>query len=428
MATKSAELNANPNRLNFNANGNLSNPNAGFRIVHWASRSKNLRSYFFYQNKEMKNKNYFAASAILIGSCIGAGVLGIPYVASKAGFSVAAFYILFLGGIILLSNLYLGEVALRTKKVHQLAGYAKKYLGKKAGRWMEFALVFGIYASIIAYLIGVGESLSFLFFGNLKYELLFGILFGTFVGLLLWRGMTSLKKYEKVGVAIILCILVLIFVFFAGKVNLQNLNSFDSENIFLPFGVVLFALLSFAAVPEAVYVLRNERKILRKVLITSSIVSIVFYLLFAFIVTGYLGTKTPEVATLALGPIFIILGMFTMFTSHLPLGNALLENFEIDDRIKKKRAWLLASVVPVLIYVLISFSNFFSFTKVLAIGGVVSGGLMAILILFTIKKAKQKSERKPEYSVPLNRVVISVLILIFALGAGKEILSILLNL
>ena len=370
----------------------------------------------------MKNKNYLVASSILIGSCIGAGVLGIPFVASKAGFAVAVFYVLFLGGIILLSNLYLGEVALRTKKVHQLAGYAKKYLGNKAEKLMRFALIFGVYSSIVAYLIGVGESLSFLIFGNLNYDLPLGILFGIFVGALLWKGMTSLKKYEKWGVAIILFLLVSIFSFFVGKVEVSNLNFINLENFFVPFGVVLFALLSFVATPEAVYVLRNERKTLKKTIFTASLVSVVFYLLFAFIVTGYLGASTPEVATLALGPIFIILGMFTMFTSYLPLGNALLENFEFDDRMKKKKAWFFSSIVPLLIYILINFFGVFSFTKVLSIGGVVSGGMTAVLILLMARSAKSNGEIKPEYSLPINGFLITILSLIFVLGVVSELL------
>ena len=78
----------------------------------------------------LKTKTFIAGLAILIGTAIGAGILGIPYVVAKSGFLIGLGYIILLGLIILLVNLYLGEIILRTKGKHQLGGYAKKYLGK----------------------------------------------------------------------------------------------------------------------------------------------------------------------------------------------------------------------------------------------------------------------------------------------------------
>jgi len=59
-----------------------------------------------------------------------------------------------------------------------------------------------------------------------------------------------------------------------------------------------------------------------------------FYSLFALVIVGFKGTQTPEIATLALGVVFIFLGIFTMFTSWLALGNALEESFMFDERFK----------------------------------------------------------------------------------------------
>jgi len=370
-----------------------------------------------------ETKDYLIASSILIGSCIGAGVLGIPYIASKSGFFTTLFYIFFIGLIILLSNLYLGEVALRTKENHQLSGYAEKYLGKKGKKIMDFAFIFGIYASIVAYLIGMGDSLSYLIFGNLLHAIPLGILAGFVMIFLLWKGVGALKKFEKLGVFIILFLLILILILFIPQVDFSNLGYNNFENFLLPFGVVLFALLSFSAIPQVAYVLRNRKKVLKKSIITGSVISIVFYVLFAFVVVGFMGINTPEVATLALGSIFIFLGIFTIFTSHLSVGNALEENFEFDDGVSKKSSWFLASIIPMIIYILISFFPFFSFTKVLSIGGVVSGGIIAILIMFIVKRAKEKGERKPEYSIPLNLGIIVFLFLIFIFGILKEIFS-----
>ena len=368
-----------------------------------------------------EKKKFWIATSILIGTCIGAGVLGIPYVAAQAGFFVALAYILLIGAIILVVNLYMGEISLRTKGEHQLIGYTERYLGKRGKRFMEFATVFGIYAAIVAYMLGIGESISFLIFGNSSYTTLFGILFGVGMSGLLWRGMKALKKYEKIGVSIVLGLLVLIVILFSNKIEVANLIYFNVGNIILPFGVILFALMSFHAIPEVKIVLYKKEKLMKKVLIFGTLISVIFYSLFTLVVVGFKGIATPEIATLALGTVFVFLGIFTMFTSWFALGNALEENFMFDERMRKKKAWVLTSFMPILIFLIIRFFEFFSFTHILSIGGVFSGGLVAILILLMIKKAKKKGSRKPEYSMPVNWFIIWFLILIFILGVVREI-------
>jgi len=373
-------------------------------------------------NKE--NMRFFVAVSVLVGTCIGAGVLGIPYVAAQSGFFTTLGYILILGLIILFINLYLGEVALRTKGNHQLIGYAKKYLGKKWKHIIEFATVFGIFAALVAYMLGVGESLSFLIFGNTSYELLFGVVFGIFMAFLIKGGLKSLKRFEKIGVIIVLSLLVVVFAVFIGKVNFYNLLGFSSLNVLLPFGVVLFALMSFHAIPEVKLILKKKEKLFKKTMITGTLISVIFYILFTFVVVGFSGDKTPQVSTLALGSVFIFLGIFTMFTSYLAGGNALVENFIFDERWNKNWAWFFSSVIPVGFFLLIHFVDFFSFTNILSIGGVVSGGILAIAVLFMIKKAKRKGDRKPEYSIPIRWWVIGLLSLIFIFGVVRELILI----
>lgn len=368
-----------------------------------------------------EKKKFWVATSILVGTCIGAGVLGIPYVAAQAGFFVALAYILLIGAMILIINLYLGEIALRTKGDHQLIGYARKYLGRKGKHFMEFATIFGIYAAIIAYMLGIGESISFLVFGDSSYTTLFGVLFGLGMSGLLWRGMKALKRFEKIGVSIVLGLLLVIIILFSRQINPVNLYYFNIGNILLPFGVILFALMSFHAIPEVKIVLHKNEKLMKRILITGTFVSVIFYILFALVVVGFKGLETPEIATLALGSIFVFLGMFTMVTSWLALGNALDESFRFDERVKRWKSWVLVAFVPILLFLLVRFFEFFSFTKILSIGGVVSGGLMAVLILLMIKKAKKKGNRKPEYSMPVNWFIIGFLILIFVLGVIREL-------
>ena len=101
---------------------------------------------------------------------IGAGILGIPYVVAKAGFWTGILVIITIGFATLLMNLYVGEISLRTKKSHQLTGYANKYLGKKGNFVMIILFVLGMYGAMVAYIIKGGEFL---------YEILSPALGGT---------------------------------------------------------------------------------------------------------------------------------------------------------------------------------------------------------------------------------------------------------
>jgi len=377
---------------------------------------------------ELKERGkFYVAVSILVGTTIGAGVLGIPFVASRVGFFVALAYIITLGLIILLVNLYLGEVVLRTKKDHQIAGYAKKYFGKPGRVFTEFAVIFGVYSALVAYMLGMGESLSFLFFNNTSYGIYMGILTGLVMSAFLWSGLEGLKKFERFGVSIIILLFVSIFLVFVKDVRIENLVTLDMAHIFLPFGVVLFALTSFHAIPEINLVIKKDKKLMKKILITGTIVSIVLYAFFTLVVVGSQGAQTPEVATLALGTLFIFLGILTMFTSYLALGNALDENFRIDDRMSRVRSWFFSALVPILIFVFIKTlaGDFFSFTKILSIGGVVSGGLIAIMSLLMAKRAKKHGDRKPEYSIPLNKGIIGIISLVFILAVVREIFVVL---
>lgn len=114
-----------------------------------------------------------------------------------------------------------------------------------------------------------------------------------------------------------------------------------------------------------------------------------------------------------------------MFTTHLALGNALEDHFKYDHYLKKKKAWFLSSVIPIFFYLIVSSFEFFSFTRILSIGGVVSGGMVAVLSLLMVRKAKRLGDRKPEYSVPMNWFLIFLFSLIFVAGVVREVILVL---
>ena len=369
------------------------------------------------------SKTFIATSAI-VGTIIGAGFLGIPYVVMKSGFTFGLFYLIFLAIILCITMLYLGEVVLRTNTNHQLSGYAEKYLGKKGKILMFLSLIFGIYAAILAYLIAEGKSLSFLFYGNTDHQLLLGIAFWLILSLIVYFGINALEEADTVGLILLFVLIISISVLMWNKIDTNNLSYLNFKNFFTPFGVILFAYLGFSVIPEVQRIIGKDKNLMKKSIITAHIIAFAVYTIFTLVVLGSLGFKTPEISTLALGKPFVLLGMITMFTSYLTLSIALMDNFRFDFKISKIKSWLYTILVPLSLFIILELANKAEFTKVLSVGGVLSGGLAAILILFMAKNAKKFGDRTPEYEIPYSKILTWLLVIIFVLAAIFEIINI----
>lgn len=369
-------------------------------------------------------RSFFSAVAVISGTAMGAGYLSIPYSVSKSGFFVGVFYIFLLGIITLIFKLLLGEIILRTTGEHQLAGYAEKYLGKIGKYTMFFALIFGIYSALVAYLIAEGQSLSYVFTGSFSYSILFSLAFWILMSFLSYIGLTALKKYNKLCLIFVTFLLFIICAFFIQKVDFNNFSyiSLNLNNLFLPFGVILFSFIGFSAVPEARRVLYNRGKILKKAIIFGLVFPSLFYLIFTFVTLGVFGGDIKEIATFSLGRFFSIIAVLTMFTSFFAQSIAIRDMFRFDFKMGRFYGWLLASVIPMILFILITSFNFISFVDILSIAGIISSGLTVLVISFMIRSARLNGDRKPEYTFQVNKVIWVLILLIFIFGISVAIL------
>lgn len=369
--------------------------------------------------------SFAKATAILIGTTIGAGIFGIPYVVAKAGFLIGLIHLFVLGAVVLLINLYTGEIALRTKKRHMLAGYAEKYLGKFGKTAMALTAIFGIFGALIAYLIGEGQALSAIFGNN---PLIFSLIFFVIVSTIIWFDLKAVARSELLISGIMLMVALLVAVISAPHVNIENLKPFDFSKFFLPYGVILFAFLGAAAVPEMRGQLEKmkERKKLKKAIVIGTSIPFIVYLIFALIVIGVTGIETTEVATVglgkAIGGYMVLFGnifaVLAMTTSFIALGLAMKWMLHYDYGINKKLSWALTCFIPLAIFL----AGARSFIGVIGLTGAVAGGIEGILLVMTARAAKRKGERKPEYSMSLNWFIAALLILLFTAGIAYQFL------
>jgi len=288
------------------------------------------------------NKNFFYATAILIGTIVGAGMFGIPYVVAQSGFLIGAIFLLILTAVSLLLHLIYGEIVCRTQEKHRLVGYAGYYLGEKGKIIITFSFLLGLYGALLVYIIISGEFLSAIFsplIGGSAF--IYSLIFFIIGALVIFKGLILIERIELI-MALFL-ILVVFLIFFTGlpHLDISNLKTINLKYFFLPYGVILWALGGGSAIPEIKEVLKTDGKKYKKIIILGTIIPAILYLLFMFIVVGVAGANTTPEAIQgligSLGKEIIILGaifgVLAAITSFFVIGLCLKKVFWYDYKI-----------------------------------------------------------------------------------------------
>src|SRR3989338_3405349 len=363
------------------------------------------------------------ATALLIGTLVGAGFLGIPYVTARAGFLSGFIHIIVLGVSVCILTLYLAEIALRTKQNHQLAGYAKKYLGNSGKIFMLISTIGGIYAALMAYLIGQGQSISHIVTGTTQHTVV-ALLAVWIIFAYITHRRASIGKSEVFGVSLMFILMLIIIVLKAQSIQIENLATFSASKALLPFGVILFSFLGFSAIPEMKILLSKHPAKMKSAIIFSYLCAGVLYAVFTIVVVGTYGLQTPEIATLALEKILIALSIITLSTAYLALTLALIDTLVLDCSLTRKKAWLLSNLVPLALVLLLASFNKAKFTFIIGIGGILSGTLTALLILAMLPRARRSGDfkSKDKIQAPYSKWIAWLLALLFIGGALAELL------
>jgi tyrosine-specific transport protein len=369
----------------------------------------------------MKQILLIESVTVIIGTIIGAGVLGLPFAFARAGFFTGLLILIIISFCMTMAGLFWGEIALRTKEVHQLSGYAEAYLGKAAKHAQGLSLLLGMYGALLAYTIGLGNILNVAFGGS---ELIWSLAIYILLSSLAFKGISVLQRAELFISLFIIVSITALIVLASSSAELANLNTFSLSNLLLPYGAILFACSGMMAIPEAREVLAEakQEKLLKRSIIIGNLIPALFYLLFVMAVIGVTGTATTEIATIGLsatiGPVALVLGSIFAFSAmssgFLALGTALTEVCEYDYKLNKFESALISFAPPLLLF-LFGIRDFFA---VISIAGAVSVGLSGILGVLVYWQAKKKGQRKPEFSLPnyLTVPASALIVVVFTVG------------
>ncbi|MFP4117293.1 MAG: aromatic amino acid transport family protein [Candidatus Woesearchaeota archaeon] len=364
----------------------------------------------------------------LVGSIIGAGILGVPYLMAEAGFLTGLLVIILIVAFFMYTYLNLGEIILRYEGEHQLPGLVGMYLGSNGKSIMFIAMLLAAYGSLISYYIASGDAvislLSHIFElqGIFADPLLYSSIFFILMSLMILKGLNIIEDFELVITAFIILTIVFIFGLSFRSIDSSNLGQFSLTTLHIPYGGVFFALMGFNAIPEAIRMLHKRVKYAPLVLILGVLVPAILYIIFSIAIVGVMGPDTQELGILgmedALGPIAIIAGnifiLFSVTTSFLAMGFAQKNVFSLDYNMPKTFSWFLACGIPFLIF--LSIRNFAGFVDVMSVTGSLFGGVLVGMILIISYMSKNKSRKDAPFTIPMNLPVLICLLTLLFLG------------
>jgi len=224
-----------------------------------------------------------------------------------------------------------------------------------------------------------------------------------------WRALAASKVVEQIE-----C-LVKNFALDGINFNADNLFSFETSNLIIPLGVIIFSFGGFNVMTQIEQITNGDKNLMVKTSVIGMFIPFIFFLAFSTLMLGVFGNNIADIATESLTGIIGIIGntiAFLAMTSSYIISGLLLKDMLIDDyNIGKTKSTLLAMFSP-FIFILIASPNFIN---TLAFTGALLSGLFAIIVAFAVIKHR-KIIRKKYYETPGGIITPIFTILFFIIG------------
>ena len=327
--------------------------------------------------------------AVLIGTQIGAGVLGLPYAASKVGI-IPAIGVLF-GVMILL--LFTALIILKFSAEMngaQMSNIAQKVFGRVGGWSMYLSILITSFGALLAYIAGMGSVFSNLFGVS---ETFGAIIFWIFASFIIYLGLEASGKTELIMSFIMLLLFISIAIMLFPHARLENGLYVNLGGMLSITGVAIFALGCHTVIPDVYRGIGDYDKA-KKVVILAFLIPAIIYAIFMSAFLLVFGKDTPQIATQGLkilyGRLGTIIGnlipLLAITTSYIGLGLAQQSNSREFLKLKKPIAWAITTIPPIVVYL----AGIKNFADVLAFAGN-TGDLIAFILLPILMWIAKKS-------------------------------------
>ena len=358
-------------------------------------------------------RNYVYPVATISGSIIGVGFLSLPYITTKVGLWPMLFYMVILAALVTFIHVIFGTIALKTPDFKRWPGFVGFYFGSWAKRAYLIPTIMGSFGVLLAYLIVGSEFLHEVFSPMIGGSLLsYVLLYFAILSIVIYFGARAIVRLEFWAIVLLLVSLGIVLLKGLPFIDLSNFSpgnlQLDIKNLFLPYGAILFSLWGTALIPEAEEMLKGKKKLLKYVIVASTVIPALIYLFFIFLVVSITGNHTTESALVGVRDVLgggltsaiLLIGVVTTFTAFIAQGLFLKKVFMYDLKIGETLSWIFVCLAPLLLFLL----GFTSFIPLISFVGGVLLGIDGILILLIYQKIGGK------------KIITYPLMLVFLLG------------
>lgn len=374
--------------------------------------------------------------AMIVGTNIGAGILGISYAARQAGYLPLLFWLVVAGLITTVTMLYVAEATLRTRQHEQLSGLAQRYVGT-AGSWLMFASVaVNALGALIAYMSGSGDLMHSLFGIDKR---LGSILFFIPAAAVLALGLKALGRSEKWITALMVAMLAVLIVATLVFPSTDFSRLLEGNWIYMVpvFNLVVFIYCAQYIVPEIARGLSHAPTQLPKAIVTGMFCTFSLIALVPLSVISLNGLDNiSQVATIswgnALGSWAFLMAngfaLFAMLTSYWGIGGSFLTNiadrfsWRVDDSLKIRAGAVSLVAIPPFV---LAYSGLVGFVDALYFAGVFSGVVLSIVPYLIVRGARRHGNRTPEWTCPAWMTNPLIYITIFIMYSASAVYAVL---
>ncbi len=366
-------------------------------------------------------KKLIVPAAILASTIIGAGFFSLPYIFQESGFLICVPYLFIFAGILFLLHLMYADIIMRTQKKYHFSGYARHYLGRTGLLTSLVAVLCGMMLTLTVYLV-ISKDFLKLFLPDVPPDLLLLIFWAISTLAIFWK-VKKLAKAESLALAGIIAVIFIIFLMGTGSARLSFDVPARLSLWLLPYGAILFSLGGRSAIPALLGYFKKENlptKKIRPVVFLGTFMPAVLYLVFVIGVIGLVGhisgNSILEIIKTLPSPIAMLfgtLGLISLWSSYIVIGRDAEKSLEKDFFAPDLLAVLAIAAIPLVLF----FSGFNDFLKLVGIIGGVFSGTEGILVIMMWIKASRRSETGEAIKIKIPESLAFFLAAIFLAGA-----------
>ncbi len=346
------------------------------------------------QNHEIQSESrltFLEATSIIVGHGVGAGILAVPYLASRAPWWDFLWILAVAYAVNLLLHLMIAELSLNNNGAQFVKCFENElFTGrfKKIATWIVFGfLAFSVLCNVASFITGSAAVFTS-WFGLPSWAGM--LIYYVIAGLVVFFGMKIVGICEKYSViAMVLVIGILFVATVTGQISALPSTFIASTNAMALYSTVAFSLSAVMSVPQVVKGVAGDRKKIIGAIAAGTGINAFLIIVVTFMTllgAGQAITKNGALVDLSaslggwvsiVGYIFSILALSTSFWANtLNMRDIIAE----QTKWNLKLCWLLATL-PCLILALCGMTSFVGFARLAGIIQVLTG--IGIIIAYS---------------------------------------------